>query len=225
MTNVYALFEQDQAYQDMLSSYHDAMEETKAAASKGVYDPAKVREQVQVVNDQFHQDVRAFHARKFEELEQKRQAVIQEQTPVIDYHAPEAKTHEVTYRLADDAELRKMVQHWENDDLLAIHLLRLELKTRGLAEEENDMKHYTMRRQLETPWETDERYHAIAQDIATLNMVKGNGVVMFGQYKPIGALQQENVQIVEQELANPSRKVHGKMDFMTEVGKNSHLAK
>lgn len=104
----------------------------------------------------------------------------------------EAKEFEIGYKLADNHELKAIVNDLHTTDLLELSLLRMELKSRNMDNEERQVKAYISKNKLDGMDEIEQKeYDNLQRKLAIYTTMGTNSIVIDGELKPIKVLDME----------------------------------
>src|SRR5699024_8765082 len=118
------------------------------AVEAGATDKKELMAAVKKVAGDLQNGIQNYHTKRVAELE-KKQNELANQEPEIDYTSNKAENYRIKFKLADDYKLKEYAQEVTGDDLTEMNLLRLELRKRGLKQEDDRLKRITIEQQTE----------------------------------------------------------------------------
>ncbi|WP_257349062.1 hypothetical protein [Pseudalkalibacillus decolorationis] len=184
--SVYEVYGQDKEYQSFMGEFNKKKWLLEEMARQGTYSKEHLRE----VSKHLHSQLQNFmsgHKDKRCNERAERMKEIKSKTNKIGYveRKDEAKELEMRFRLANDFELKRMVDELDSTDLLELNLLRMELKSRGL--DKNDVsgqnsdakvKQHIIKNNLEGMSPDDQKEHDRLQEETNIYFSMGSSFIV-----------------------------------------------
>jgi hypothetical protein len=198
--SVYDVFGQDEEYQAFMTEFNRKKARFEMMASQGLYK----KEHLQEVAKKLHSDLKNFmdsHKNKqLNEKQQRMESLKNKKNKIgLTERADEAKEFEMRFKLADDFELKRMVDELDTSDLMELSLLRMELKSRGLDKadisgnnHDAKVKRYITENQIDGMDDIERKEYDRLQEESNIYRSMGTGfVVGEDSFKHIDSIQQE----------------------------------
>lgn len=198
------LYSNDKDYQKIINDFKAAKSELEKKAKQRVYKFSLLAEEAQDILDDLQASIKAHHATRLEETKQAMRKLEERDTHVGYADRPnEAKEFEMQYKLASEKDLELMVHDLNTDDLLEINLLRMELKIRGMEDQEKLVKRYVIQNNIGGMDEAQQKeYEAKKKDFATYSTVGGTrNIILDGELRSLDNIEKEIMSIPKQTEA------------------------
>jgi hypothetical protein len=206
--SVYDVYKQDTEYQNFMNEFNQKKARFELMANQGLYK----KEHLQEVAKKLHGDLQKFllnhRTNQLNEIQGCMEALENQSKKLgLSERSDDVKEFEMKFRLANDFELKRMVEDLKTEDLLELSLLRMELKNRGLDKEDISgnnydakVKRYIGEKQIDGMTDADRKAHRLFQEEANIYRSMGAGFV-------VGENTFQHIDSIQRELNQTANKV------------------
>lgn len=198
------LFAEDNTYQEMVAKYFNGVDTIQRGVKLQTINAKTAAEMGNKLYTELQKNLKEYKDAKLQELENKMEQIAAQYSPELDYESTEAKNMATRLKLKSKLDLEDAVQNPPND-AMELHLLRLELKGRGLTELDERLYYHNMKNAVNATQE-DEAYQAAKNGIATIYTMGTKGLIVLDEYVSLEALPSQFNKKIQQEAQQASER-------------------
>lgn len=198
------MFAEDNKYQEMVAKYFNGVDTIKRGVKLQTINAKTANDMGNKLYAELQQNLKEYNVSKRQELESKAEQIAAQYSPQLDYESTDAKNIATRLKLKSQMELEDMATN-PSEDQMGLHLLRLELKARGLDKLDNQLFHYNMQRTLEAT-QNDEAYQVNEKNIGALYTMGDRGLIVLDEYVSLETLPSQFNKKIRQEAQAASER-------------------
>lgn len=188
-----SLYKHDAEYTKILNEYKAAKNELKRKANQKIYKFETLLQEGTEIFSRLSNNLSKHHKMRVDEITEVVHGLKAKHNDVGYAKRPnEAKEFEMRYKLADDHELAGMTNRLKSNDILELSLLRMELKNREMDQEEQKVKYFIMKNNINGLDEIEQReVDYKSKQLSTYNTIGNKTLVDGDELIPIETINDE----------------------------------
>jgi hypothetical protein len=135
--SVYEVYGQDKEYQDFMNEFAGKRARFEEMARQGIYNKEHLKEVARKLGNDLQNFLQEHKNKRLHERQEKMESLKNKaQKFGLAERSADVEEFKMRFKLADDYELKRLVEELATTDTLELNLLRMELKSRGLDKED-----------------------------------------------------------------------------------------
>lgn len=180
----------NEAFQTTIKKFDDEIRLLEKAKNNLTARPSQLHKRQKEAVSNLKVMSRMFNETALRDLKSEGEAIARKRVDVgYSKRSEDAKEFEMMYALASDRELQDMTQDIDTDDLLQANLLRMELKKRGMEDQNENVRLYVMKNNLDGSQTKNAEINRNAQIYAGVDQIGAGAFYKNGEYVNIESME------------------------------------